>query len=267
MGFIHDVKRVIAALPKQRQTLFFSATMPPEITRLASGILHDPVRVEVTPAATTVERIDQRVLFVDAANKRALLAEVLKDPAIARALVFTRTKHGANRVADQLARTGVRADAIHGNKSQSARQRALADFRLGRTRVLVATDIAARGIDIDGITHVINYELPNVPESYVHRIGRTARAGADGIAISFCDAAERPFLRDIEKLTRHPIKIVAGHGFERSAAAAPAQHRDNRSQPRGGDRPQRGGAHPQRRPKPHRQARRSGAGAMHASQV
>jgi ATP-dependent RNA helicase RhlE len=264
MGFIHDVKRVIAALPKQRQTLFFSATMPPEITRLASGILRDPVRVEVTPPATTVERVEQRVLFVDAGNKRALLAEVLKDPAIARALVFTRTKHGANRVADQLARSGVRADAIHGNKSQSARQRALADFRLGRTRVLVATDIAARGIDIDGITHVINFELPNVPESYVHRIGRTARAGADGIAISFCDATERPFLRDIEKLTRHPIKIVAGHGFERSAGQAPAEHRDHRSRPAGNGHRQLSGGHPQRRAKPQRHGRRGAPGAMHA---
>jgi ATP-dependent RNA helicase RhlE len=227
MGFIHDVKKVIAALPKARQTLFFSATMPPEISRLAGGILTDPVRVEVTPAATTVERIDQRVLFVDSGNKRALLADVLKDPAIARVLVFTRTKHGANRVAEHLDRIKVRAEAIHGNKSQTARQRALENFRAGHTRVLVATDIAARGIDIDGITHVINFELPNVPESYVHRIGRTARAGAEGIALSFCDAEERAYLRDIEKLTKRPLTVVEDHPYVGAAApvktARPAQ--------------------------------------------
>ena len=167
----------------------------------------------MTPAASTVERVEQRVLFVDAARKRALLAELLKDPAITRALVFTRTKHGANRLAEQLERVGVQAEAIHGNKSQPARQRALESFRAGETRVLVATDIAARGIDIDGISHVINYELPNVPESYVHRIGRTARAGADGIAISFCDGAERAYLKDIEKLTRRAIAVVEDHPF------------------------------------------------------
>jgi len=212
MGFIRDIRRIVPLLPKQRQSLLFSATMPDEINRLIGTLLKDPVRVEVTPSATTVERIDQRVMFVDAGNKRALLASLLKDGTIARALVFTRTKHAANRVAEGLAKGGFGADAIHGNKSQGARQRALSNFRDGRTRVLVATDIAARGIDIDGITHVINFELPNVPESYVHRIGRTARAGADGVAISFCDHSEKPYLRDIEKLTRQKIAIVE-HGF------------------------------------------------------
>jgi ATP-dependent RNA helicase RhlE len=216
MGFIDDVKRVVAALPKQRQTLLFSATMPPPIERLASGILHSPVRVEVTPAASTVERVDQRVYFVDAASKRALLAELLKDKSIGRALVFTRTKHGANRVTEQLGRVGVNASAIHGNKSQSARQRALAEFRDGRTRVLVATDIAARGIHVDDISHVINYELPNVAETYVHRIGRTARAGATGVALSLCDASERPYLRAIEKLTGRPLTATEHPAFRAS---------------------------------------------------
>ncbi|MBV9522149.1 MAG: DEAD/DEAH box helicase, partial [Alphaproteobacteria bacterium] len=211
MGFIHDIRKVIAALPKRRQSLFFSATMPPDIARLAAGILKDPIEVAVTPVASTAERIEQRVLFVEPSNKRALLAEILKDAAIDRALVFTRTKHGANRVAEQLSRGRITAEAIHGNKSQGARQRALENFRAGRTRVLVATDIAARGIDIDGISHVINYELPNVPESYVHRIGRTARAGAEGVAISFCDAEERAYLRDIEKLIKQRVPVVAVH--------------------------------------------------------
>jgi ATP-dependent RNA helicase RhlE len=237
MGFIHDVKRIIAMLPRKRQTLFFSATMPAQIGRLAEEILSDPVRVEVTPTSSTVERVDQRVLFVAAGDKRALLADLLKDPAIARALVFTRTKHGANRVAEQLNRAGIQAEAIHGNKSQSARQRVLANFKAGHTRVLVATDIAARGIDIDGITHVINYELPNEPESYVHRIGRTARAGADGIALSFCDPAERPFLRDIEKLTRRPLSVVSGHRFERPVAAAVPSGSARSYAPRGGKPP------------------------------
>jgi ATP-dependent RNA helicase RhlE len=213
MGFIHDIRKVIAKLPKERQTLFFSATMPPDIARLAASILRDPIEVAVTPVASTVERIDQRVLFVDRANKRHLLAELLKDKAIDRVLVFTRTKHGANKVAEDLAKRHIGAEAIHGNKSQSARQKALENFRAGRIRVLVATDIAARGIDIDGITHVINYDLPNVPESYVHRIGRTARAGADGIAISFCDSEERAFLRDIEKLIKQRVPVVTGHAF------------------------------------------------------
>jgi len=213
IGFIRPIRRIIAALPGPRQSACFSATMPPEVTKLCNEILCDPARVEVTPAASTVKRIDQRVFFVDAPNKRRLLATLLQDRAVTRALVFTRTKHGANRVAEQLSRGGIRADAIHGNKSQNARQRAIAGFRDGRLRVLVATDIAARGIDIDGISHVINYELPNVPETYVHRIGRTARAGAAGTAISLCDRAERGSLRDIEKLTRRSLTVVdACHG-------------------------------------------------------
>ena len=213
MGFIVPVKRIVAKLPKERQTLLFSATMPQAVHGLVASLLKEPVRVEVTPVATTAERIAQRVHFVEKANKRALLQHLLTDKAIARALVFARTKHGANKVAEQLDRAGVRTDAIHGNKSQNARQKALEDFRNGKVRVLVATDIAARGIDVDGITHVINFDLPNEPESYVHRIGRTARAGNDGIAISFCDAEERAFLRDIEKTIRQPVPVDADHPF------------------------------------------------------
>ena len=211
MGFIHDVKRIVAALPARRQTLLFSATMPAEIAELADSLLADPVRVEATPVSTPVERIDQRLFYVDGSHKRALLAELLKMPSIVRALVFTRTKHGANRVAESLQKIGVGCEAIHGNKSQNARQRALENFRAGRTRVLVATDIAARGIDIDGITHVINFDLPNVPESYVHRIGRTARAGASGCAFSFCAPDERPYLKDIERLIRRAVQIGRAH--------------------------------------------------------
>jgi ATP-dependent RNA helicase RhlE len=238
MGFIHDVRRIIKTLPAQRQTLLFSATMPSDIANLASSILRDPARVEVTPAASTVERIDQWVLFVEKGDKRALLGEVLKDDSIKRALVFTRTKHGANRLAEQLERMGVLADAIHGNKSQTARQRALADFTAGKLRILVATDIAARGIDIDDITHVINYELPNVPESYVHRIGRTARAGADGVALSFCDVEEREYLRDIERLIRRSIPVVPDHPFKstvtelRQGKAKPQQQQQQHRGPR-----------------------------------
>jgi ATP-dependent RNA helicase RhlE len=216
MGFIHDVRRVIAMLPGRRQTLFFSATMPPDIQKLAASILVRPVRVEVTPVASTAERIDQRVFFVDKTQKRALLEHVLRDPAIHRVLVFTRTKHGANRVAEQLDRAGVDALAIHGNKSQNARERALAGFKDGAVRVLVATDIAARGIDIDDISHVINYDVPNIPESYVHRIGRTARAGASGVALSFCDGEERSYLADIERLIRLRIQ-VADHPYRSPA--------------------------------------------------
>jgi len=233
MGFIHDVKRIVAALPAARQTLFFSATMPGEIEQLAGGILKQPTRIAVTPPSTTVERVDQRVYFVDAANKHALLAELLKDGAIERVLVFTRTKHGADRVTKHVQRIGVAAQAIHGNKSQNARQRALADFRDGQTRVLVATDIAARGIDVDGITHVINFEIPNVPETYVHRIGRTARAGRDGIALTFCDASERSLLRDVEKLTRKQLAIVDHHDFHASNARNNAPGKTAAALPRG----------------------------------
>ncbi|MCM2280762.1 MAG: DEAD/DEAH box helicase [Bdellovibrionaceae bacterium] len=207
MGFIHDVRKVIAMLPARRHNLFFSATMPPDIQRLADSILTDPARVEVAPVSSTAELIAQSVMYVDRNNKKNLLRHVLQDKALKRVIVFTRTKRGANQVSEVLASNGVSSEAIHGNKSQSARQRALENFRVGRIRVLVATDIAARGIDIDGITHVINFEVPNVAESYVHRIGRTARAGADGIAISFCDAEERAFIRDIEKLIKQEIPV------------------------------------------------------------
>ncbi len=208
MGFIRDVRKIITAIPKSRQSLLFSATMPKEVTRLADEILEEPVRIEVAPQSTPVERIQQHVYFVNSADKRALLDKVLQDPALSKVLVFARTKHRANRVAEQLGKSGVNAEAIHGNKSQGARQRALARFRAGQARVLVATDIAARGIDVDAVSHVINFELPNEPESYVHRIGRTARAGASGIAFSFCDPSERIFLRDIEKLTQSRLAVV-----------------------------------------------------------
>ena len=225
MGFIRDVRRILATLPKERQAMLFSATMPAEIAHLAAEMLRDPVRVEVTPTGTAVERVDQSVFHVAAPDKRALLSTLLRDPEMRRVIVFTRTKHGANRVAEQLARSGVQAAAIHGNKSQSARQAALDDFRNGRSRVLVATDIAARGIDVDAVTHIVNYELPNVPETYVHRIGRTARAGAGGAALSFCDATERPFLRDIERLIRCRIAVAgqAGAPEQPEAAQAAAQ--------------------------------------------
>ena len=223
LGFVHAIKRISQALPKQRQSLFFSATMPQNIAQLAAGFLKDPVRVEVTPAATTVERIDQQVIFVEAERKRALLAEIMTDASITRALVFTRTKHGADRVARHLTSGGVPASAIHGNKSQSQRERALADFKAGRVRVLVATDIAARGIDVTGVSHVVNFELPNVPESYVHRIGRTARAGKDGMAISLCAQDERAYLRDIEKVTRQRIPFTDRRGDAKLAAATAAE--------------------------------------------
>jgi ATP-dependent RNA helicase RhlE len=213
MGFIQPIRRIVAAVPRQRQTMLFSATLPPDIVALASGMLHNPATVSVTPTASTAEKVSQWVLHVQTNNKRNLLAEVLRDRAMARVLVFTRTKHGANRVAEHLNRGGVCTEAIHGNKSQSARERALAGFKKGNVRVLVATDIASRGIDVDGITHVINFELPNEPESYVHRIGRTGRAGAAGIALSFCDPSERTFLRDIERLTRARLRVVQSHPY------------------------------------------------------
>ena len=205
MGFIHDIRAIVAKLPHKRQSLFFSATMPAEIAKLAGELLRDPARVAVTPAATTVERVDQRIVHVERAAKPALLTELLRSEPIERALVFTRTKHGADKVVRHLVKSGLTAEAIHGNKSQNNRERTLAAFRAGKVRTLIATDIAARGIDVEGISHVFNYDLPNIPESYVHRIGRTARAGAAGIAISFCDAEERAFLRDIEKLIRVAI--------------------------------------------------------------
>ncbi|MBI2898192.1 MAG: DEAD/DEAH box helicase [Deltaproteobacteria bacterium] len=220
MGFIHDVRRLIALLPARRQTLFFSATMPPEAQKLADDLLDEPAMVAVIPVATTVDSVLQSVYFAEKPQKRDLLAHVLRDASITRALVFTRTKHGADRVARHLTRAGVSAEAIHGNKSQNARERALAGFKRGATRVLVATDLAARGIDIDGISHVINFELPNVPETYVHRIGRTARAGAAGTALSFCEEEERPYLVDIERLIRMHLTVVTEHPH-RSEIAPP----------------------------------------------
>lgn len=205
MGFIRDIRRIIAKLPPKRQTLMFSATMAPEISRLANDILVDPEIVRVAPPATTAERIDQRVIHVARGDKPEMLSQKLNGEAFERALVFTRTKHGADKVVRNLVKTGMKAAAIHGNKSQGQRERALASFRNGRVPVLVATDIAARGIDVAGISHVINYELPNIPETYVHRIGRTARAGAAGAAISLCSADEVPFLRSIERLIKSPI--------------------------------------------------------------
>lgn len=208
MGFIRDVRRIIKILPHKRQSLQFSATMPAEIARLAGEILNDPVRVEIAAKTVAVERIDQRLYHVDGAGKRDLLTQLLGDRSLSRVIVFTRTKHGADRVVKQLAQANVQAAALHGNKSQGQRQVALAEFRRGRTRVLVATDIASRGIDVDDVSHVINYELPHEPESYVHRIGRTARAGAEGIAISFCDHSERGRLRDIERLIKRSLTVV-----------------------------------------------------------
>jgi ATP-dependent RNA helicase RhlE len=240
MGFVRDVRKVVSALSRQRQSLLFSATMPGEIARLSSEILTDPVRVEVMPQATPVERIDQSVRHVDAAGKCALLAEILDDPALSRVIVFTRTKHRANRVADHLAKGNVTADAIHGNKSQGARQRALKRFSSGECRVLVATDIAARGIDIDGVTHVVNFELPNEPESYVHRIGRTARAGAEGAAISFRDPTERGYLHEIERLIGRRLNVTgeepaterrAPRSDGKPAAARPRRRRARRNGP------------------------------------
>jgi ATP-dependent RNA helicase RhlE len=208
MGFLPDLKRIISHLPRQRQSLFFSATMPENIATLAHSLLHEPVQVSVTPPATTVQSIEQSVHFVEHHNKRALLHKLISDDACHRALVFTRTKHGADKVARHLGQQGVKADAIHGNKSQSARERALQGFRSGKLHVLVATDLAARGIDVDGISHVINYDLPTDPESYVHRIGRTGRAGATGIALTFCEHNQRRDLRDIERVVRKSIPVA-----------------------------------------------------------
>ena len=213
MGFIHDVKRVVAKLPVHRQTLFFSATMPPEIQKLSNTILRNPEKVEVTPAATTAETVTQSVYFVDKKDKRQLLNYVLRDPEMKMVLVFTRTKHGADKVVKDLQKVDIKAEAIHGNKSQNARQRALSNFKEGKIRVLVATDIAARGIDVDLLSHVINYEIPEVPETYVHRIGRTGRAGASGTAMSFCDDEEMQDWRNILKLTAQKIPVIEGHPY------------------------------------------------------
>jgi len=229
MGFINDVQKVIAKLPVKRQTLFFSATMPPVIAKLADSILHEPVRVEVTPPSSTVDKIEQSVYYVTKNDKPALLTYVLKDTSITRALVFTRTKHGADRVMRNLLKAGIKSAAIHGNKSQNQRQNALNNFKSGELRVLVATDIAARGIDVDNLTHVINYELPNVPETYVHRIGRTGRAGLSGVAMSFCDAEERAYLKDIQKQTGKQIPVVTQHPYPMSADTPYIAPVDNRA--------------------------------------
>lgn len=221
MGFVHDVKKVIAKLPRRRQTLLFSATMPKEIEELADSLLHDPAVVKVDPVSSTVDRIDQKLYFVEKKQKIELLAYLLQDKSIVNALVFSRTKHGADRIARLLNKAGITAAAIHGNKSQTARVNALEGFKAGKTRVLVATDIAARGIDISELSHVFNYDLPEVPETYVHRIGRTARAGADGVAISFCSTEEREYLAGIEKLNRKKIPVVTGHPWEGMAPAQP----------------------------------------------
>ncbi len=233
MGFVNDVKKVLARLPRKRQSLFFSATMPPAIIQLADTILVNPAKVSVTPVSSTVDAINQSVYFVDKKNKKNLLIEVLKGDTIDRALVFTRTKHGADKVSRDLSRAGILAEAIHGNKSQNARQKALSNFKSRQTRVLVATDIAARGIDIDDLSHVINFELPNMPESYVHRIGRTGRAGANGSAIAFCDAEEKEYLRDIQRLIGQQIPEKDNLLFplmnHTVTKAVPQQNRSQRS--------------------------------------
>lgn len=231
MGFVHDVKRIITKIPAKGQTLFFSATMPSEIQKLADTILSNPARVEVTPVSSTAQTIKQSLYYVGKGDKKSLLNHLLQDESIETALVFTRTKHGADKVQKDLSRAGITAEAIHGNKSQNARQRALHNFKTRQTRVLVATDIAARGIDVDDLSHVINFDLPNIPETYVHRIGRTGRAGADGIAISFCDAEEREFLRDINKLIGKTVPVIAEHPFVMNAHSAVQQRSSDRPAP------------------------------------
>jgi ATP-dependent RNA helicase RhlE len=228
MGFVHDVKKIIAKVPVRRQTLFFSATMPNEIQQLANTILTRPEKVEVTPPSSTADTIQQSLFYVEKSDKRALLIHLLKDKAIKTALVFTRTKHGADKVVKDLVRVGITAEAIHGNKSQNARQRALSNFKNRTTRVLIATDIAARGIDIDELTHVINYELPNIPETYIHRIGRTGRAGLNGIALSFCDEEEIEFLKDIHKLISKQIPVEEAHPYPMSPQSIIAKHEEGR---------------------------------------
>jgi len=212
MGFIHDVRRIVGAVPQRRQTLLFSATLPREIVDLASDILNNPVEITISPSQPTIDTIEQAVIFVATQKKPDMLERVLRDPAVTRVLVFTRTKHGADRVVRRLVQAGIRAEPIHGNKSQAARQQALRNFRTGRTRVLVATDVVARGIDVDDVSHVIQYDLPNEPETYVHRIGRTGRAGADGVALAFCAEHERSFLKGIEKLIRMRVPVSQEFG-------------------------------------------------------
>jgi len=234
MGFVHDVKKIIAKIPAKRQTLFFSATMPKEIQQLADTILNKPEKVEVAPISSTADTIQQSLFYVEKNDKKSLLIHILKDKNIKTALVFTRTKHGADKVVKDLIKVGITAEAIHGNKSQNARQRALTNFKNRTTRVLIATDIAARGIDIDELTHVINYELPNIPETYVHRIGRTGRAGANGIAFSFCDEEEIEFLKDIHKLIAKEIPVEEAHPYPMSPQSIVAKHAEGKKKGSGG---------------------------------
>jgi ATP-dependent RNA helicase RhlE len=261
MGFVNEVLRIARALPKERQTLMFSATLPEGIRTIVKTLLSSPVHVAVDPESSAAETLDQAVYFVDKANKRALLAWVLQDLAIDRTLAFTRTKHGADRVVEFLQKRGITSAALHGNKSQNARERALAAFKDGKLRVLVATDIAARGIDIERLSHVINYEVPNTPESYVHRIGRSGRAGAAGVALSFCDAEERPYLRSIERLIQAPIRVVGDHPHPATqTAAAPASTR-------AGDQRALRPGRPQRQSAPRRAAAHGGERSPHAART
>ena len=233
MGFVHDVKKVLTKLPRQRQSLFFSATMPDVITKLADTILHNPTRVEVTPVSSTADTIQQGVYFVDKGNKKLLLIDLLKNQDMKSVLVFARTKHGCDRIARDLVKHGFKVAAIHGDKSQNARQHALSDFKAGKIRTLIATDIAARGIDVDNLSHVINYEMPNVPETYVHRIGRTGRAGANGVAYSFCDAEEKPYLKDIQKLIGKALPVIEDHDYpmkDFNPTPAPKQQQERRAE-------------------------------------
>ena len=261
MGFVHDVKRICAMLPNKRQTLFFSATMPNEIRRLADGLLHNPIKVEVTPVSSTAEKIDQNVYMVSKDGKAGLLRHILADEAVTRVLVFTRTKHGADRLKKNLEQHGIPAEAIHGNKSQGARVRSLSNFKDGSSRVLVATDLAARGIDVDEISHVVNYDLPNEPESYVHRIGRTARAGHSGVSYSFCTGEDRGFLHDIERLIKMKIRVVPTPHTDNMRTPVPQEIPERGGESlRGGDDRRGGGRHEARQPQGGSQANRNPRG-------
>ncbi|MCY7358518.1 MAG: DEAD/DEAH box helicase [Rudanella sp.] len=270
MGFIHDVRKVIAKLPAKRQSLFFSATMPDDVAKLADTILNRPARVEVTPVSSTVDKVEQVVYFLSKNDKKKLLVDILEDDAIRSVLVFTRTKHGADHVVKDLRKAGIEAEAIHGNKSQNARQRALGGFKSGDLRVLIATDIAARGIDVDELSCVINYEIPNIPETYVHRIGRTGRAGHDGRAMSFCEEEEQPYLRDIQKLIGKQIPVETNHPYAMRGASVPLTASRPTNQPRqkpaagGGQRPQSssGNGQSSNQSRPSRPAGSSGRGQV-----